>query len=69
MSAYSTLYITRSRAKAEFVKKILGDIPDEDLERFLDIMLEPRLYNAIVVPDGYADPDDAEAFDGACYNE
>ncbi len=59
MSAYSTLCITRARARELFMAQMLGgQIPDAVLERFLDDLLEPRLYNARIVPDGTEQNDD-----------
>jgi hypothetical protein len=51
MSAYSTLRITRSRAKNMIIQSMFGEIDDELLERYLDKLLEPRLYNARIVSD------------------
>lgn len=58
MSAYTTLDITRSKAKQLMVNKILGEITDEELEEFLDKLLESRLYNSNIVPDGFEENDD-----------
>lgn len=52
MSAYNTLYITESKAKQLLFKKLYGDVSFETLEKFMDELLEPRLYNARIVPDG-----------------
>lgn len=57
MSAYTTLRITRSRALQQLMSKLAGDITDKQLEAFLDELLEPRLYNAWVVPDSETDND------------
>ena len=51
MSAYSTLRITRSRAKNMIMQSMFGEIDDELLECYLDKLLEPRLYNARIVSD------------------
>lgn len=57
MSAYSTLKITRSRAKLEVMNKLLN-MNDRDLEHFMDQILEPRLYNCRVVDDWATEHDD-----------
>lgn len=58
MSAYSTLKITRSAARRKLLEAIMGDFPDALLERFLDDLLEPRLYNAVIVSDSEKENDD-----------
>jgi hypothetical protein len=57
MSAYTTILITKSKAIELYLGKVIDRISVEDLERFLDRELEHRLYNVIVVPDGYEDND------------
>ena len=57
MSAYTTLKVTRSRAKLEVMKKLLS-MSDSDIERFMDKILEPRLYNCRVVDDWSPENDD-----------
>ena len=57
MSAYSTLKITRIKAKELLVKKILGDISDDSLEEFMDELLSPQLYNCVIVPDHHEEND------------
>lgn len=59
MSAYTTLRITRSTALALALEYLLR-APDEAIARLMDSMLEERLYNCTVVPDG-SENDDAEA--------
>ena len=59
MSAYTSLRVTRSKAKIELMKCMMGDIPDTQLEQFMDQLLEHRLYNAVIVPDGAPNDDDA----------
>lgn len=59
MGAYSSLRITRTKAKMEIVERLLGDADDKLLEEFMDRLLEPRLYNAVIVEDGTPDNDDA----------
>ena len=56
MSAYTSLRITRSKAKQVAVEWFLNAINDEKLEEFMDCVLEHRLYNAVIVPDD--DPND-----------
>jgi len=58
MSAYSSLRITRTKAVTELVARILGDVDNKLLEDFMDTVLEPRLYNAVIVADG--EPNDDE---------
>lgn len=58
MSAYTTLNITRSKAIAFYIEQMLGGIPDRELERVLDIHLEPGLYNVRIVPDSWESNDD-----------
>lgn len=57
MSAYSTLKITRSRAKEIVIRFLLSDLSDEILERYLDTILESRLYNARIVGDDQENDD------------
>lgn len=56
MSAFTTLHITRNRAK-EFVMNKFFKLSDEQLERFLDDFLEESLYNVRIVGE-YAENDD-----------
>ena len=58
MSVYTTLNITRQKAITLLVQHLLGDIADDELEQWLDIYLEPRLYNTWIVPDGTEINDD-----------
>ena len=51
--------ITRSKAKEIFLNHIMGDIPDDQLESFLDDILYHRLYNAVIVPDHETENDDS----------
>ena len=60
MGAYSSLRIAGSKALRVFLEHMLGEIPDEVLEQHLDLILEPRLYNAVIVPNWYEDNDDHE---------
>lgn len=58
MSVYTTLYITRSKAKELLIRELMGDITDDMLEKFMDEFLEPRLYNAFIVDDSAPNNDD-----------
>ena len=58
MSAYRTLRITRQKAIETVMAKLLGGMTDEELESFMDKDLEPRLYNARIVPNDSANDDD-----------
>ena len=57
MSAYTTLLITRSKAKEEYLKSLL--VTDEVLEEFMDKLLDNRLYNAVIVDDNHQNDDSA----------
>lgn len=52
MSAHTTLKVTRMTAMQLLMARILGDIDDKTLEQFMDAVLAPSLFNAIIVPDG-----------------
>lgn len=58
MSAYSTLRITKSKAKQALVEHFMQDIDAGELERFMDKILEPRLYNAMIVSDDCENDDE-----------
>ena len=51
MSAYTTIRITRSKAKEEWLKTLMQDPSDDKLEEFIDDLLRDRLYNCMIVPD------------------
>ena len=51
MGAYSTLNITRKKALEIWIANITADPTTEELERFMDNYLEPRLYNCRIVAD------------------
>lgn len=56
MSAYTTLHITRAKAVEVVLSLLLENLPDEELVRMVDGVLEPRLYNVrIVTPDAQND--------------
>ncbi len=50
MSAYSTLKITRDKAKS-IISNNLISCSDEELEGMLDSIIERYQYNYIIVPD------------------
>jgi hypothetical protein len=58
MGAYTTLRITRKKAIAILLEKLTNGISNEELERFMDQALGPRLFNAIIVRDDDAENDD-----------
>lgn len=63
MSAYTSLRVTRSKAKKEIEKWLISQDRylvgnnDRALEDFMDWVLGPRLYNAVIVPDGEPNDD------------
>jgi hypothetical protein len=59
MSAYTTIRITRSKARMLAVAAVMG-ADDEVLENIMDDILRERLYNCRIVPDG-TEHDEAEA--------
>jgi len=59
MSAYTSLRVTRSKAKRELMNWLLSEADDKKLEDFMDQLLEPQLYNAVIVPDDAPNDDDA----------
>lgn len=58
MGACSTIYVTRSKAKAAIVAKLLQGIDDKLLEEWMDALLYDRCYNCSIVPDGTEENDD-----------
>lgn len=50
MSAYTTIRVTRGRAKELWAARLMT-VSDAELERFMDGLLEPRLYNVWIVGD------------------
>jgi hypothetical protein len=59
MSAYSTIRITRSRAKLMTIEYITKHgCHDAMLESFCDEILSERLYHVRIVPDGEENDDD-----------
>lgn len=51
MGAHSTLQITESKAKEELIRQVTSFLSKEELERLMDIILDKRLYNCVIVPD------------------
>lgn len=51
MSAYSTLNITRGKAKQVMLERLMGEISDDELKKFMDEYLDSRLYNCRIVAD------------------
>lgn len=51
MGAHSSLRVTRSKARELYLKEMIGEIPDDELEAFLDRKLDHALYNAVIIPD------------------
>ena len=58
MSAYTSLRVTRSKAKQKLMEHMMGEITDKQLEQFMDQLLEGRLYNAVIVPDDAENDDE-----------
>lgn len=58
MGAYTTLRVTRKKAIAMLMERLACGISNDELERFMDQVLEPRLYNAIIVRDDDPENDD-----------
>ena len=58
MSAYSTLRVTRTKAKQKLVEWLLSEVTERKLKDFMDQVLEPRLYNVVIVPDHEANDDE-----------
>ena len=63
MGAYSTLRITRTTARALFLRAVLNPT-DEQMESLLDTVFAGGLYNVMVVGDD-SENDDAEALERA----
>lgn len=56
MSAYSTWRITRSKIQEELMRAILSN--DDNLFReLMNSLLDPRLYNFVIVDDGEPNDD------------
>ncbi len=59
MSAYSTIRITRTKAKELIAQDIAEKLSllDEELEKRTDEVLDEQLYNCEIVPDGEENDD------------
>jgi hypothetical protein len=51
MSVYSSLVISREAALKAYINYKIGNISDQELERVVDEILEPSLYNCVI--DGF----------------
>ena len=58
MSAYSTIYITRSKAKSLLLESIMCSLCDSTLETFMNKLLQDRLYECKIVDDSYDNNED-----------
>ena len=61
MSAYTTLRITRTKARAYLLQRLMLTIQhgsDEALEKMMDTELERRLFKTIIVSDKETNNDD-----------
>jgi hypothetical protein len=54
MSAFSTLYFSRSEALSKIVDS-LPDLSNDELGDLMDVILQKALHNAIVIPDALID--------------
>jgi len=57
LSAYSTIFVTESKAKDYLIREILS-ADYEKLKEYLDKSLQDRLYNVAIVDDGSKINDD-----------
>ena len=59
MGAYSTIRITRAKAMQMLYYALhKGTVTDDMLGKFMDEILEPRLYNCSIVPSGAENDED-----------
>lgn len=58
MSAFTSLYISRSKARAVLMERI-GQLSDSQLETFVNELTEPRLVH-VVIDSESSGPDDDE---------
>lgn len=58
MGAHSTLKITQSKAKEEIIRQVQEFLSKEELEQIMDMILDKRLYNCVIVPDWCGENDD-----------
>lgn len=56
MGAHSTIYVSRDRAMAYMMQRLLG-LSDSQLEEMLDLALDERLYRARIA-EAVSGPDD-----------
>jgi hypothetical protein len=57
MSAYSTIFVTESKARDYLIREIIS-ADYEKLKEYLDKSLRDRLYNVVIVDDGSKINDD-----------
>ena len=57
MSAYSTIFVTESKARDYLIREIVS-ADYEKLKEYLDKSLRDRLYNVVIVDDGSKINDD-----------
>ena len=57
MSAYSTIFVTESKARDYLIREIVS-ANYEKLKEYLDKSLQDRLYNVVIVDDGSKINDD-----------
>lgn len=57
MSAYSTIFVTESKARDYLIREIIS-ADYEKLKEYLDKSLQDRLYNVVIVDDGSKINDD-----------
>lgn len=57
MSAYSTIFVTESKARDYLIREIIS-ADYEKLKEYLDKSLQDRLYNVAIVDDGSKINDD-----------
>jgi len=62
MGAYSTLDITKNRAK-QYISAILhSELSDEQIHNIMNVLLEPMVYNCRIVPDDTEENDDSRLY-------
>lgn len=57
MSAFSTIYITESKAREYLIREIMSADYDK-LKEYLDKSLKDRLYNSAIVSDSWVETND-----------
>lgn len=58
MGAYSTIRVSRRKAKEILLEHLAGDVTDEILKAFMDDWLDDGLRNCRIVPDDEMNDDD-----------